>query len=309
MVQENEKIVLTVFTDPMMGLSYEMEPVFRKLETHFPGVLEIRPCMNVLVKNVYDFVDPGDLTKGKEYALGKYLKKLSGIYESEEWISGMPINMEGFCLFSDENTTSRPLCLAYKAAELAAPDKATYFLYNLRYATIVDCRPTTRLDEILAVVERTGIEKGAFLKEYEGDRAKEALKTDQALGLRLGIHTLPAYLLQYQGRGMLFQTFSYQDFVSAIEEISKRNIQPVDPRPAEEALRKLLRAHPLISPIEIREAFDLADTETVRNYLEVFLEKQEIRIKEVPHGWFVERYDGGNEGEGRKEDCYEKIDF
>ena len=30
-----EKVILTTFTDPMMGLSYECEPIFRKLETHF----------------------------------------------------------------------------------------------------------------------------------------------------------------------------------------------------------------------------------------------------------------------------------
>ena len=29
-----EKMILTTFTDPMMGLSYEQEPVYEKLATH-----------------------------------------------------------------------------------------------------------------------------------------------------------------------------------------------------------------------------------------------------------------------------------
>ena len=43
------KITITTFTDPMMGLSWEYEPTFRKLETHFPGVIDFRYIMSVLV--------------------------------------------------------------------------------------------------------------------------------------------------------------------------------------------------------------------------------------------------------------------
>ena len=216
MDQKKEKIILTIFTDPMMGLSYEMEPVFRKLETHFPDQIDIIPCMNVLVKDVYDFVDQSDLSKGREYALQNYLKKLADIYKSEEEISGMPIHMDGFRLFSKEYPSSFPLCLAYKAAELADRDRAGCFLYHLRYATVAECRPTTQLEEILAVVQRTGIDQKAFLQEYHGDRAEKALDEDRKLGRQLRIRSLPAYLIRYQDRAMLFQTFSYQDFVSMI---------------------------------------------------------------------------------------------
>ena len=71
-----------------------------------------------------------------------YCKRLAKIYEDEEQLSGMPICMSGFCLFDEEHTTSMPLDLAYKAVQLTAPDKAERFLYLLRYATIVNTRPT-----------------------------------------------------------------------------------------------------------------------------------------------------------------------
>ena len=77
-----KKVTILTFTDPMMGLSYESEPVFRKLETHFGGSINFKYLMSVLVKNVYDLVDPSDLSVSKEFALRNYNARLAKIYES-----------------------------------------------------------------------------------------------------------------------------------------------------------------------------------------------------------------------------------
>ena len=60
-----EKISLVTFTDPMMGLSYECEPIFRKLETHFAGKIDFHYVMSLLVRDVYELVDPDDLKLGR----------------------------------------------------------------------------------------------------------------------------------------------------------------------------------------------------------------------------------------------------
>ena len=65
----DDKITLVTFTDPMMGLSYECEPIFRKLETHFADKVEFRYVMSGLVRDVYQFVDPDDLKRGKSFAI------------------------------------------------------------------------------------------------------------------------------------------------------------------------------------------------------------------------------------------------
>lgn len=122
-----KKLTLTIFTDPMMGLSYESEPFFRKLETHFQQQIQFRYVMSGLVRNVYDFVDPEDLKVSQEYALEKYMLQLAAIYKSEENITGMPINMTDFQLFTTEFNSSIPLNLAYKAAQLADSNKADHF--------------------------------------------------------------------------------------------------------------------------------------------------------------------------------------
>ena len=284
-----EKAILTTFTDPMMGLSYECEPIFRKLETHFAGQIAFRYVMSLLVRDVRDFMTPDELAMEFSEGVRRYNVRLAKIYESEEALGGMPINMTDLRLFSAECPSSWPLNLAYHAAKLADADKAELFLYRLRYATIAECRPTTRTEELLDVVRETGIDAERFQRHWRDGSAEAALKEDLRLCNRLGVRSLPAYLIQYHGKMALLQSFNYGDFVSVIEEISGGAVRPHTVEPNMGALRELLDRRPLISPIEVREAFDLPDTDEARRLLRPLLETGEIEIKEAYHGWFIRR--------------------
>lgn len=284
------KITLTTFTDPMMGLSYECEPIFRKLETHFAGQIEFKYSMGLLVRNVYELCDCNELAQSPALGLHHYNARLAKIYESEESISGMPINMDGFCLFSTEETSSLPLNLAYKAAQLTAPELADRFLYNLRYATIVDTRPTTKLEEILKVVRQTGINEKQFLQHYQDSSAETALDSDLTRMHALGIHTLPAYLLQYDGKQMVIkQLIGYDTFVAAIRQISDGCIYPQPVMQSLQSVSQLLEQHPLISPIEVREALDFRSIDDVRQFIQPLIDSREITIRDVKRGWFIEK--------------------
>lgn len=284
------KITLTTFTDPMMGLSYECEPIFRKLETHFAGQIEFKYSMGLLVRNVYELCDCNELAQSPALGLHHYNARLAKIYESEESISGMPINMDGFCLFSTEETSSLPLNLAYKAAQLTAPELADRFLYNLRYATIVDTRPTTKLEEILKVVRQTGINEKQFLQHYQDSSAETAMDSDLTRMHALGIHTLPAYLLQYDGKQMVIKRLiGYDTFVAAIRQISDGCIYPQPVMQSLQSVSQLLEQHPLISPIEVREALDFHSIDDVRQFIQPLIDSREITIRDVKRGWFIEK--------------------
>lgn len=155
-----------------------------------------------------------------EAGIRRYCGRLAKIYKREESIGGLPINMEGFRLFDTEHRSSKPLCLAYKAAQLAAPDKADAFLTALRHATVLDCRPTTHFDEIINVVCRVGIDESAFTKQYKGE-AESALAADLTLTRRLSIYSLPSYLISRGDRAVMMRSFDYRDFENAIEKISR----------------------------------------------------------------------------------------
>lgn len=261
----------------MMGLSYECEPIFRKLETHYGEQLEFRFVMGGLVRNVYDFVDRNDLQYGKEYALKRYLKKLAGIYKSEESISGMPINMEGFCLFDTEHTSSVPLCLAYKAAQLTDKSKADLFLYNLRYATVYETRPTTHFDEILRVARLTGIDTQRFTEHCNGD-AKEELQRDFAFFESLGVYSLPDYLIEYEEKSLLVnRLIGYDTFTEIISSISGGKVQP---KKSTVGIEDFVKKHPLISLIELKEAFDLTDVkEAIKDISNIRIDKEFVRYE------------------------------
>ena len=282
-----DKITLVTFTDPMMGLSYECEPIFRKLETHFADRIEFRYVMSGLVRDVYELVAPDDLERGNDFAIKNYNARLAQIYLSEESIGGLPINMTGFELFSVNETSSAPLNIAYKAAQIVDADKADLFLYNLRYATIVDCRPTTRTSEILKVAVKTGLDAKKFLTAFNDGSAEKLFLNDLELCARVGIHELPSYLVQYKSNGALIRGLAnFADFAAVIDELS--GFQPEPPIKSIGALRELLAKHPLISPIEIREAFNFKTVDDVREFIKPLVDAGELKILDVPHGWFIE---------------------
>lgn len=218
----DNSFVMTVFTDPMMGLSYESEPILEALSSQYGDQLQIRYVMSVLVRDVSDFMTPSERTLPPEEGISLYCKRLAQIYKSEEPIGGLPIHMEGFRLFDPAHRSSRPLCLAYKAAQIAAPDKADAFLKDLRHATVLDCRPTTHEEEILAVAEKTGINTAAFQAAFHDGSAKAALEQDLAFTRRMQIHSLPCYLIQNQIQAVLLQSFDLKDFTAVIHRLSSQ---------------------------------------------------------------------------------------
>ena len=215
-----EKIILTTFTDPMMGLSYEQDPVYEKLAEHFGERLIFKYVMSGLVRDVRDFMLSVELAMPAEKGIRVYNERLTGIYKSEESIGGLPINMDGFHLFDSEHRSSYPLCIAYKAAELVDSQKAYAFLMRLRRATIVETRQTTRIDEILAVAVSAGLDKEQFLRFFEDGSAERAFQEDLQLTHSLGIHSLPTCLVRYDEKASLVNGMSdYESFVRIIDNL------------------------------------------------------------------------------------------
>ena len=67
-----KKILITVFTDPMMSLSYESEPIREKLEASFKDKVSFDYVMCLLVKDVSDFTLPEEITLGHEKGIEVY---------------------------------------------------------------------------------------------------------------------------------------------------------------------------------------------------------------------------------------------
>lgn len=287
-----EKPTITTFTDPMMGLSYQSEPFFRQLETHYPNQLNFKTVMGGLVQNVYDWLDSEELNRlGEKQAIERYNQRLAKIYESEQGITGLPIKMLKLDLFSPERTSSLPLNLAYKAVELTEKAKAETFLYYLRYATIVDVRPTTDLAEILNVVRQTGIDEQRFLQHYQNGSAQRQLDNDLAYKQRLGVRGLPAYLFEYADKCLLINgVLNFEQFSHIISQLSNGQLHPQKPTINEPSLKQFLQQRALISVIEIQYAFALATTTEARTFLAPLVANKEWQF--INHD-FLARVKGG----------------
>lgn len=265
----SESVQIYNFTDPMMGLSYESEPFFRQLETHFGEQVCLRFVMGGLVRDVADFMIADDFKDGEDNAFVRYNARLARIYESEQRISGMPIKMDRLNLFAKNHTSSIPLNLAFKAVELIAPEKAETFLYRLRFATIVEQRITTDESVLAQVASEIGMDKATFLQAYHGEQAKHALQSDFDLRAKLGVRALPAYLFCYGDRQILTTgVLDFADFVAMITQISDGKITPNLPTINKATLQNFLAKRPLVSLTEIRYAFNLTDKQTVLDWLD-----------------------------------------
>lgn len=280
-------VEIRVLTDPMMGLSYESEPFLRWVGTHYPGQVRLSSVMGLLVRDVEDFFDAEERRLEPEAAIERYNARLAGIYRAEEPISGLPINMDGFSLFSPHHRSSLPLNEAVKAVELVAPEHVEEFLYRLRLATVALTRPTTQPEEILAVVRATGVSTVAFTEAMASGAARAGRAHDLALVDRLGAHHLPAYLITVNGRTQLARgVLGPQDFARMISVLSGRQLRPQAPDPT--ALLPLITHRRLISLTEIRYAFDLPDLEAAQEMVEPLLSDGVVQLVRVPRGELVE---------------------
>ena len=256
------KVTITTFTDPMMGLSYECEPVYRRLEVRFGGQIEFRTVMAGLVRDVSDFMTQEECSLGPEEGVRRYCARLAGIYKSEEAIAGLPIRMEGFHLFDAEHRSSYPLCIACEAAKLTDPGRAEAFLYRIRYATIAETRQTTREEELARVARLSGFDEDAFLRHFRDGSAEAAFREDLALTREAGIRGLPMCLVQYENRRARISPLNgYDALADAIRTVSEGAVRPREVVDKVQALDDLLAKHPLISRMEVRFALDLSEGE------------------------------------------------
>lgn len=138
----------------------------------------------------------------------------------------------------------------------------------MRFATIVEQRITTDESVLAQVASEIGMDKATFLQAYHSEQAKHALQSDFDLRAKLGVCTLPAYLFCYGDRQILTTgVLDFTDFVAMIAQISDGKIKPNLPTLNKTTLQNFLAKRQLVSLTEIRYAFNLADKQTVVDWL------------------------------------------
>ncbi|MEE1228051.1 MAG: DsbA family protein [Lachnospiraceae bacterium] len=286
---EKDTVTITIFTDPILALSYESEPIFRKLETHFKDKLKIQYAMGMEIDNIRKYINHTESSVNDEHAVERANKAIAEKLAEEEKISNLPIDVGDFHLFTTkegEDSTYR-LNLAVKAAQIADSFKVGRYLYNLRLAILLENRPVMKVEELTNIALRSGINVQKFLEAYNEGKAEMALEKDLAMADQLGVNTLPTYIIEYQGRAIRLQTYRYNEFVLAIDQLTDGVVMPQDIVVDADEVRTILAEHPVISSVELRRALDFTTDEQVEELIEPLIKAGDAKIKEVSHGWFL----------------------
>lgn len=218
-VPAQRSITIFVFTDPMMGLSYEHEPVLMQLRQEYREKLGIQYVMSGLVRDVSDFMTTEERMLPAKEGIRQYNSRLAGIYLDEIPVGNLPMNMENFHLFDPEHRSSWPLDIAFEAVRLINPNKADEFLYALRQTTILEGKQTTKTEVLADVAESVGVDRKVFLDCFEDGRAEECFREDLDMARMYQVHSLPSYLIRGEEKEVLIN--GMPDFRQFQELINK----------------------------------------------------------------------------------------
>ena len=281
------KVIITNVTDPVCPWCWGEEPFFRKLETHFPNLITWRNVMGGLVE---------DMNKNKpaDMDVRSYYNK-----ENKDFIThcletaekhGMPIRTEGFNLFSETENSSFPLCIAFKAAQIANAEKADLFLYNLRAAAMAEARQAIAEAELIAIADESGIDIAAFLDPLNDGSAERAFWQDVEEAKKLKVEVFPTFVFEYEGKRMPLKNFrDYNTMAAMIKAVSGGKLLPQAVRFSSEALLELMETHPRLSAEEVKEAFDFASLPDMEAAIAPLLASGELLKQPADNSYFIRK--------------------
>lgn len=281
------KVIITNVTDPVCPWCWGEEPYFRKLETHFPNLIIWRNVMGGLIEDM-NRNKPADMD-----ATAYYNKENKGFInhclETAER-HRMPIKVEGFNLFSETENSSFPLCIAFKAAQMANAEKADLFLYNLRAAVMAEARQAISVTELIAIADESGIDIAAFLDPLNDGSAEKAFWKDVKEAISMKVEVFPTLVFEYEGKKMPLKSFrDYNTMAAMIKAVSGGKLLPQAVTYSPEALFELMETHPRLAAEEIKEAFDFADIEAMETAIAPLLNTGELIKQPADNSYFVRK--------------------
>lgn len=253
------KFKITCFTDLLCPWCWGVEPMMRALETHFPDRILIETVMGGLIPDL-NADKPTDLTD--EHYYGNVNKDYITHAARGALMHHMPIETEGFKLFSPTQNSSYPMNIAFKAAQLASPTKAEIYLYRLRAAALVQGRPIIAQEELITLAGECQIDMPAFVLHMTDGTAKEAFLRDLEMVKAHQVDIYPTYICQYGQKSLRLKGFNtYPTLAATIKALTEDQMQPLQVQYSKEALIHMLKDRKMAGGWEVKAAFDFTTIE------------------------------------------------
>ena len=206
---------ITAFTDPVCTWCWGSEPVLRAVQERYGDQVHISYVMGGLVKDIRQFMD---VANGIGGAPSEANSSIARHYLEASARHGMPVQAEGFALFSDEYPSTYPQNEAYEAAKQQGLDLADRFLRRMREASASEAQQTNRPEVLTQLAAEVGLDVGAFLTALNDGSAKAALAEDLQTTAAYGVRGFPSFLFSVEGKQPMMLP-SYQPYETFREVI------------------------------------------------------------------------------------------
>ncbi len=261
-MQDEPRIELLAFTDPVCTWCWGSEPVLRKLQVYYGNALSIRYVMGGLVKDIRAFYDQANDIGGDP--------EQSNAQIARHWLEasarhGMPVRIEGFRLFSADTTSTYPQNIAVKAAELTDSTLAPRYLRRIREASAAEGRETGRKEVLVELANDVGIDVSTFVGHVKDGSAEQAFRDDLAITQRYGVRGFPTFLFRHAGKELMLRSYqTFRAMQAVIETLSGGTVQARAPESGPEGVFAFLRRFGRAAPVEVATVFDLSAEESDR---------------------------------------------
>ncbi len=267
-MENQETLEILAFTDPVCTWCWGSEPVMRKLQVGYGDQVQIRPVMGGLVEDIRAFYDRANAIGGDPE--GSNAQIVAHWLEASQR-HGMPVQADGFRLFTAETVSTYPQNIAAKAAELTDPALAPHYLRRLREASAAEARETGRREVLIELASEVGLDLAAFIGHLTDGSAERAFRADLETTRQSRAHGFPTFGLRFGERAVLLRGYqTFEAMQAVIGTLSEGALQWQAPIPDAESLLDFLRTFGRSAPVELTTVFDLkpADLEQMLATLE-----------------------------------------
>lgn len=281
-------IEIIEFTDPVCTWCWGSEPVLRKIETKYQEQVKVKFVMGGLVEDMRDFQDEFNGIGGE---LSEVNKQIASHWLEASKRHGMPVKTEGFSFFTEEDTSTYPTNIAYKAAQMQDEKLADRFLRRVREAVAAEAKQANRMEVLQELVKEVGLDEKQWLEQMENGTAKQEFEKDLATCRAFQIYAFPSYLVKNQnGDARLLRGFqSYEAFQKAIRELSDGSIQEQQDRyegQLQEQILHLIQHYESITVTELAMILDCSKQE-IEEVVKDLVEQKMAEVKDAGNGYFI----------------------
>lgn len=169
---------LIYFSDPMCSWCYGFSPVISAIRQAFGAALPIRLVMGGL--------RPGTETPMTQQAREEVVGHWSHVHEATGLpFDGAALSREGFVYDTD------PAARAVVVARRADPDMAIPYLIRAQQAFYAEGRDVTSGEVLGDLAAELGLDRDAFLQDWETEDARQETWRDYAVSQRAGVTGFP----------------------------------------------------------------------------------------------------------------------